>query len=148
MRYFLIFTVAFGLSNCADETLVADYKVAEDCFQMNAELIEPTEDDPHQGYKNVYACNVTPEELRDEAGAPVFPYPEGTLIIKESTRENQDYRWLIATAEKKGGNWEWKEFTRNFANEEFAKLPVSEDTCVNCHNKVKALDYIYTIYSP
>jgi hypothetical protein len=125
-----------------------DYASADNCFQMNPQPIAPTADDPHEGEKNVYVCNVLPEALIDPAGAPIFPYPEGTLIIKESRKEHQSYPWLIATAEKLDGVWKWTEYTRNFANEEFVKISVSESVCTDCHNKAKGTDFIYTIYTP
>ncbi|HIA02393.1 MAG TPA: hypothetical protein EYN66_10855 [Myxococcales bacterium] len=126
---------------------VEDYANSENCFQMNAELIAPTEDDPHEGFKNVYACNITPEDLISESGAPIFPYPPNTLIVKESRKETQDYVWLIATAKKTGGTWEWAEYTRNFANEEFIKIPAPASVCTDCHKKAKAADYIFTVYT-
>ena len=128
---------------------IEGYASSENCFKLNKEPVPPThDDDPHEGIKNIYACNVTAEELFEPSNGPIFPYPEGTLIIKESRKEDQDYQWLIATAEKKNGAWEWAEYTRNFENEEFIKILAPASVCSDCHKKAKATDYIFTVYFP
>ena len=121
-----------------------DYRAR--CLPMNQEPLHETEDDPHEGIKNVFACDVTLDQLLDSAGAPVYPYPDGTLIVKESQKEGQDFTWLIATAEKINGAWQWREYTRNFGSEDFVRLPVSEQVCIDCHKQVEAIDYIFTPY--
>jgi hypothetical protein len=142
--------LAFFVVGCGEPLPddVKDYASSENCFQMNAAPIAPTEDDPHAGTKNVYACNVVPEDIVSDSGAPIYPYPEGTLIVKESRKKHQDYQWLIATARKKNGAWQWAEYTRNFANEEFIKILAPESVCTNCHKKALGTDYIYTVYIP
>ncbi|NUN16620.1 MAG: hypothetical protein HUU55_23585 [Myxococcales bacterium] len=130
--------------SCA-ETLPDDvYGYRQNCVRLNDQPIPPTDDDPHRGTKNVYACNITVSEL--EAG--VFPYPDGTLIVKESTKTGQDYTWLIATARKSGSDWSWDEYKRNFGNEDFYRIPVSESVCTDCHKKAKESDYIFTTFEP
>ncbi len=125
---------------------VAGY--AERCVRLNAAPI-PSEgdDDPHEGVKNVYACNVTPDQLRDASGQPLYPFPEGTLIVKESQREDQDYVWLIALMRKEGGSWKWTEYHRNFPDQDFGKLALKETVCTGCHAKVESLDWVYTPYA-
>lgn len=136
------------LGGCGEELPADVAGYAERCVKMNAKLIEPTDDDPHEGYKNVYACNIEAADLLTAAGAPALPYPDGTMIVKESSRENQDYVWLIATARKQGGAWRWDEYTRNFPEEEFVRIAASEKVCIDCHTKVEAADFIYTVYQP
>ena len=99
----------------------------------------------HQGHKNIYACGITEEALiaRQENNDP---YPDGTLIIKESQKEHQSAPWLIAIVEKKNGTWQWAEYTRNFADQEYLKAPVGEDKCIGCHKDAKNADYIFTTY--
>ena len=52
-----LFTVLclFMLVSCGDELLdsVVGYATSESCFKMNVEPIPVTEDDPHEGIKNV-----------------------------------------------------------------------------------------------
>ena len=132
--------------SCSPDSLPADYVVDDDCVRVNEALIEPTEDDPHEGFKHVYLCNVDPGLLVSDDQL-IFPYPDGTKYIKVSTLEGSSFPWLIATAEKVKGDWEWKEYTRNFKNEDYLLLPVDESVCTNCHKKAKATDYIFTAYS-
>ncbi len=132
---------------CAGESLPADYTIPADCLSVHEEPIPPTEDDPHDGYKYVYFCGVEASELVDEKGVPQLPYPEGTLVIKESTTEGQDYPWLIAQMEKVNGSWQWVEYTRNFADEEFVAISVSESVCTDCHKKAKASDWVFSVYT-
>ena len=120
-----------------------DYE--NECILMTPTAIPPTEDDPHEGHKKVYACGITEEALilRQENNDP---YPDGTMIIKESQKDTQSAPWLVAIAEKKNGEWEWAEYTRNFADQEYLKAPIGEDTCIGCHKDAKNADYIFTGY--
>lgn len=59
---------------------VAGY--ASRCVRLNASAIPPYPGDPHAGMKNVYACDVDQSIVR----ANTRPFPDGTLIVKESTR--------------------------------------------------------------
>ena len=142
-----IFLLLFflGLLGACGETPPADALNYDSCVVM-AEEIPPTASDPHIGYKNVYACNITQEALVAMDEQPEFVYPEDTLIVKTSRREHQDYAWLVATARKVGGAWEWAEYKRNFENEDFLSIPVSQSVCIDCHKKASQLDSIYSKY--
>ena len=124
---------------------IANYET--ECILMTPEPHGPTEDDPHQGFKNVYACGISLDDLLAGTNEGVL-WPEGSWVLKESTKEHQDFPWLIATASKSGGAWEWAEYTRNFESEEFLQIPVGEDVCIDCHKKVESSDFIYTRYLP
>jgi hypothetical protein len=113
------------------------------CVRMNAEPIPRTDADPHNGVKNVYVCNVETAALE----ANRRPFPEGTLIVKESRRVGEDLVWLIATARKQGGEWQWDEYTRNFANEEFRHALAPESVCTGCHVRAQGADWIFTFYT-
>ena len=143
----MILGLVLALAACSGETLPDDVVGYKSCLKLNAEELPQKDDDPHVGVKNVYACNVTEADLVTADGEPIVPYREGTLIVKEATRksEGQDYPWLVATARKEGGAWTWKEYTRNFPGEDFVRIPVAEAVCVDCHAKVKGVDYIYTV---
>lgn len=118
----------------------------ERCIKMNPTPHEPTEDDPHEGYKDVYACNIDAEALAALFQNPPVVYPDGTLIVKNSTKEGQDWPWLVATMKKVGGTWQWAEYTRNFRDEEFRTFGVSDTVCIDCHAKVKVNDFVYQVY--
>lgn len=136
-----------ALAACA-EPLPADLEgFRERCIRMNADPIPEKDADPHRGVKDVWACNVAQDQLPDADGNVPFPYPDGTIIVKESTREGQDYPWLIATARKKGGTWEWEEYTRNFPDQEFLKIYAKETVCTDCHtDAAESSDWIFTVY--
>jgi hypothetical protein len=130
------------MTGCAD-ALPDDLKDYRDrCVLMNPSPLPERDDDPHRGTKDVYACDVSLTDLRDG----VRPFPDGTVIVKESTRTDADYPWLVATAEKIDGSWTWAEYSRNFANEEFLHILATEDVCIDCHKKVESVDWIYTFY--
>ncbi len=115
------------------------------CVKLNPTEIPPEHsDDPHDGFKNVYACGMTEAEVA--ARTPGDVWPDGTIIVKESSMPAQDHIWLIATMRKESGAWKWDEYTRNFADDDFLRLPISEDVCIDCHKKVAAIDWVYTQY--
>lgn len=112
------------------------------CARMNGQPIPRYGGDPHEGIKNVYACGVPEEQLR----ANVRPFPEGTLIVKESMREGQTFAWLIAVARKREGAWHWDEYTRNFADEDFRHILAGQSVCTGCHVRAQSVDWIFTSY--
>ncbi len=120
---------------------VAGYQTR--CVRMNPEPLPPYDGDPHRGMKNIYACNVPP----DDVVANRRPLPEGALIVKESSRVGEDFVWLIALARKQAGSWQWDEYTRNFADEELRHGLAGRSVCTDCHVKVEARDWIFTRYA-
>ena len=145
MKYFITILSCL-LLGCAAERLPADYQPGEGCLLATSTPLEPTEHDPHEGVKNIYYCNVNESELVID-GVPQLPYPEGTKVVKVSTKEDQDYPWLVAEMEKVSGNWTWIEYTRNFPDEEFVQIPVGEETCINCHRDAEGSDWVFTVYT-
>ena len=91
--------VLMGAAACGDPLPddLSDYETR--CIAMNPTPIPPTPDDPHSGFKTVYACNISEDVLEEGTR----PFPEGTLIVKESIKEGEDAPWLIATARKGSG---------------------------------------------
>ena len=135
-----LITALMWLSGCS-EPLPPDVEgYASNCIQLNSVEIPPYPDDPHDGYKTVYACHTSVAELEARS------YPEGALVVKAARKQSQDYPFLIATARKENGEWRWAEYTRNFDNEGFLKLPIAEAVCVDCHRTYEALDWIMTGY--
>lgn len=115
----------------------------ERCVRMNARPIPLYDGDPHQGTKNVYACGVAASAVE----ANTRPFPEGTLIVKESTQQEQSFPWLIALARKQDGMWRWDEYTRNFGDEEFRHNLAPASLCTGCHARARPLDWIFTTYA-
>ncbi|MBI3074411.1 MAG: hypothetical protein HYY84_20050 [Deltaproteobacteria bacterium] len=146
MKLRIFFMVAgFAALSCGGGGLPGDVQRFESrCVKMNANPIAIRVNDPHPGTKDVYACNLDAGTVK----ANTRPFPDGTLIVKSSTRIGEDFIWLVATARKQAGEWQWDEYTRNFSNETFARVPVSESTCTDCHATVATSDWIYTTAAP
>lgn len=117
-------------------------------LKINAEPIPPVAGgDPHNGTKNVYV-NQKRETIAPE-GEQQFPYPDGSIVVKEAVRPNKDYIGLIAIMRKKVGSdpdhndWEFVEYTRNSPDDEFSIL-ARDGTCWGCHARVENKDYVFT----
>ncbi|GMV43199.1 MAG: hypothetical protein AMXMBFR64_49150 [Myxococcales bacterium] len=116
------------------------------CIRINAAPIPEKADDPHRGDKHVWACNVELAKI-PRPGATPFAWPDGALIVKESTRAGQDYPWLIAMARKEGGAWTWDEYTRNFPDQELLRIYADPSVCTGCHEDVaESSDWIFTAF--
>ncbi len=120
----------------------------EKWLKLNAEPIPPVPGgDPHNGTKNIYV-NQERETIAPE-GEQQFPYPDGSIVVKEAYRTNQDYIWLIAIMQKVAGSdpdhndWKFVEYTRNGPEAEF-KLAFQDATCWGCHARVEDIDYVFT----
>lgn len=144
VRSSLACLVATILAGCAEMPPDDVLRYQVDCIRMNAEPIPVYDDDPHQGAKNVFACQVPRAQL--EANAR--PFPDGALIVKEARRDGDDFAWLVAAARKQGGAWRWDEYTRNFADEEFRHVLSGEGVCTGCHQAARSSDWIFTQYEP
>lgn len=136
----LLFVAACGDPPPSD---VLDYA---SCVRTHPGEIPPTDDDPHDGSKVIWVCGVAANQLLTSDGRPNVPYPDGTLWIKVSTKEGQDFPWLIASARKAAGSWTWNEYTRNFKDEAFAHIAAGASVCTDCHVKAKDNDYIFHVY--
>lgn len=111
---------------------------------MTPEPLPPTADDPHDGHKRVWACDVDAAVVAETPRSLDDPWPDGTLIVKDSVKEHQGYVWLVATARKTDGRWSWREYTRNFEGDDFLRILAPESVCVDCHRKAETSDWIYT----
>lgn len=121
---------------------VADY--ATRCAKLNMTEIPPHESDAHPGFKNVFACELDAAVV----SADVRPFPEGALIVKESTRQGETAPWLVATARKQGGTWHWDEYTRSTTSEPLIHTLAADSVCTGCHRQALAVDWIFTRYTP
>ena len=146
--------IAEQLQETPDETAVAlpglpEYVAGyESWLKLNSEPIPPVPGgDPHNGTKNVYV-NKDRETIAPN-GKQKFPYPDGSIVVKEATRPGKDYIGLIAIMRKVEGSnpahndWEFIEYTRGEQDADFTEL-ASGRLCWNCHSGVKDIDYVFT----
>ena len=117
-------------------------------LKLNAEPIPPVPGgDPHNGTKNVYVSK-TREDIAPN-GEQQFPYPDGSIVVKEAYRPDKDYVGLIAIMRKKTGvdpehnDWEFIEYTRNAPDAEFNVI-AKDGVCWGCHARVEDIDYVFT----
>ena len=117
-------------------------------LKLNAEPIPPAPDgDPHNGTKNVHV-NQTRDTIAPN-GTQQFPYPDGSIVVKEATRPGKDYIGLIAIMRKKAGadpdhnDWQFIEYVRNAPDAEFRVIAEGR-SCWGCHAQAKDIDYVFT----
>ena len=117
-------------------------------LKLNAEPIPPVPGgDPHNGTKNVYV-NKTREDIAPN-GEQQFPYPDGSIVVKEANRPGKDYVGLIAIMRKQAGvdpahnDWEFIEYVRNAPDAEF-RVIAKDGVCWGCHTRVEDIDYVFT----
>lgn len=117
-------------------------------LKLNAEPIPPVPGgDPHNGTKNVYV-NQTRDAIAPN-GTQQFPYPNGSIVVKDATRPGKDYIGLIAIMRKKAGtdpdhnDWEFIEYVRNAPDAEFSVI-AQDRVCWGCHAQVEDIDYVFT----
>ena len=117
-------------------------------LKLNVEPIPPVPGgDPHNGDKNVYV-NQTRETIAPN-GEQQFPYPDGSIVVKEAYRPGKDYVGLIAIMRKKAGvdpdhnDWEFIEYTRNAPDAKFGVI-AKDGVCWGCHAQVQDIDYVFT----
>ena len=116
-------------------------------LKLNAQPIPPRDADPHNGTKNVYAnqarATIAPN------GQQKFPYPDGCIIVKESTRPGANFIGLIAIMRKAKGSdpvhndWTFVEYTRGGADDAFREVAKGA-VCWGCHSAAANTDYVYT----
>ena len=118
-------------------------------LKLNAELIPPAPGgDPHRGTKNVYV-NQTGEKIAPN-GQQQFPYPDGTIVVKEATRPDNDFIGLVAVMWKEAGkhpdagDWRFEEYLRGAPDAEF-RLAFEGGICIGCHTRAAATDFVFVI---
>ena len=116
-------------------------------LKLNAKPIPPAPGgDPHNGTKNVYV-NQTREKIAPN-GEQQFPYPDGTIIVKEATRPGKDFIGLVAVMWKEAGkhpdagDWRFEEYLRGAPDAKF-RLAFEGGICVGCHSGAAATDFVF-----
>ena len=116
-------------------------------LKLNAQPIPPVPGfDPHRGTKNVYV-NKTREEIAPN-GQQQFPYPDGSIVVKDAIRPDKDFIGLVAIMWKETGSdpavgdWRFEEYTRNAPDAEF-RLLAEGAACSGCHAGAAATDFVF-----
>lgn len=140
----------FGLEVVFDEPLPglpADTAGYERWLRLNRDPIPPKPVDPHSGTKNVYA-NQNRKTLAPN-GTQTFPYPNGTVVVKDITRVGSGFVGLVAVMWKAKGSdpahndWTFVEYIRDAADQPFRVL-AKDGACWGCHATAGASDYVFT----
>lgn len=119
----------------------------EGWLKLNAQPIPPVPGfDPHRGTKNVYV-NKTREEIAPN-GQQQFPYPDGSIVVKDAVRPDKDFIGLVAIMWKEAGSnpavgdWRFEEYTRNAPDAAF-RLLAEGAACSGCHAGAAATDFVF-----
>jgi hypothetical protein len=120
----------------------------EKWLKLNAKPIPPRAADPHNGDKNIYVnqarATIAP------GGQQKFPYPEGSIVVKEATRPGKDFIGLIAIMRKIKGtdpahnDWMFVEYVRDGKDDAFREIAKGA-ICWGCHIGAKDTDYVFTL---
>lgn len=104
--------------------------------------------DAHRGVKNVYVDQ--PGARADDPGPP---YPDGTVLVK-AAGTGGDLTLVaimrkIAGSDPAHGDWEFVEYKRSGAGEDFATdASLADATCWSCHAIATGTDWVFTPADP
>lgn len=89
----------------------------------------------HGGDKTVRVDR--PRAALAPGGRQRFPYPRGTSVVKMAATDGAVTLIAImrrtGAAGSAGGGWEWAEYIRGGAGEDFAPIQVPDSVCSGCH---------------
>lgn len=118
--------------------------------RLNKKIIGPKASDPHKGFKREY-INRTKSELADSRKKLIFPFFEGTIVVKEvrATRKKNSRITLVSIMRKLPGNettggWDFIEYTRSSSDNSFIPLNFSKESCYSCHQGASNTDAVWT----
>jgi hypothetical protein len=124
-----------------------DIKGYEKWLKLNSKPIPPRSSDPHNGTKNVYINQARGAIAL--GGEQIFPYPDGSIIVKEAVRPGRDFMGLVAIIRKSKGSdpehsdWTFIEYVRSDKDEAFREIARGA-ICWGCHIDAIATDYVFT----
>ena len=128
--------------------LPADIAGYNQWLKLNAEPIPPVAgSDPHRGTKDVYVNQERNVIAPD--GQQRFPYPDGSIVVKESRADSGFIRVVAIMRKKAGSNpagndWEYEEYIRRDADSPFPN-PLTGAFCQGCHSDAANRDYVFTV---
>ena len=128
--------------------LPADITGYNQWLKLNANPIPPTGGgDPHRGTKDVYVNQE--RDVIAPGGRQRFPYPDGSIVVKESRADSGFIRVVAIMRKKAGSNpagndWVYEEYIRSDADSPFPN-PISGAFCGGCHSDASNRDYVFTV---
>ena len=128
--------------------LPADVTGYNQWLKLNAKPIPPTGGgDPHRGTKDVYVNQE--RDVIAPGGRQRFPYPDGSIVVKESRADSGFIRVVAIMRKKAGSNpagndWMYEEYIRRDADSPFPN-PISGAFCGGCHSDASNRDYVFTV---
>ena len=147
------FLYVFGaMSQILPDGLPSDIEGYTLWTRLNKKVLRPRSADPHSGYKRLYV-NKKPNELLTRNKKQIFPYPEGTIIVKEVKRtanKNSDII-LVSIMRKLPGNettggWDFVEYSR-FSGDSFTQIQFPKESCYACHQGASKTDAVWTKFN-
>lgn len=148
--YLIYFFVYKAFSQNLMQGLPNDIDEYRKWTRLNKKIIQPRSADPHRGFKRVY-INRLKNELVDSIRNLVFPYKEGTIIVKEvrATKKTKSKIVLISIMRKLPGNettggWDFIEYTRSSSDNSFIPLNFPKESCYACHQGASDSDSVWT----
>lgn len=133
--------------DAADAALIAGYLGWTELTKPPIDELQ-TLGNAHGGQKRVWAS--PQREALVEGATQQFPYPDGTVIVKEGM--TGDAVTLIALMEKTGaggtetGGWRYVEYIRAGADDAFTKVGLPQSGCAGCHmnaNTRQPTDWVF-----
>ena len=118
--------------------------------RLNKKVIGPRQADPHHGFKREYV-NRLKNEFVNSQGNLIFPYKEGTIVVKEvrATAKPNSKIVLISIMRKQSGNettggWDFIEYSRSSSDNSFVPINFPKDSCYACHMGASDSDSVWT----
>lgn len=130
------------------EGLPADVKDYSKWLKANSTPIPPDSSAPHspsQGNKNIFVNQS--KDILTPGGQVKYPFPIGTVIVKEALNKEKGYVELVSIMRKidkldpEHGNWQFHEYLRSAPDQAF-RLAFKDSTCFSCHAVAKERDFI------
>ena len=138
-----------AISQVLPEGLPEDINGYTKWTKLNKRIIKPRSADPHRGFKRIY-INQEKNKISDSNKNLIFPYPEGTIIVKEvrQTRRPKSNIVLVSIMRKlprneTTGGWDFIEYVKA-ADGSFSPLNFPKESCFSCHQGASNSDSVWT----
>lgn len=148
----LILVVAILVASAQQAGVPADLDQYRTWTKMNAALLtDPS--NPRAGPKNTF-INLSSNELREilgPGGHARKPFPEGTIVIRESLDLTAGFVTVLFVMRKNSKavetkGWDFSGLSRRAADQPFQPVPLTPNPvlrCLACHQQVRATDFVF-----